>query len=854
MKRGLTGLAVILVAVLTAVRPATTADLTNIHLLDNGLEVRLFPDRSTPLVATLVLVKAGYAVDGPEKLGFSHLLEHLVFAGTEDMDKEALFDEVRSFGGYLNGFTREDYMGYLMVGHRDHFQRQMELLSAILFRAPLRDEDVESARKVVIEEIRRRASRPDTPMEETFQRLLYEGSSYATTGVGNEKTVGDATAEEIRSHYRRYYRPGNMILLSAGSIDDEARSIITETFGAAAAESPRRTAVDPPAPITGRRAYRFESSLPGLHVKIGFNGPDPRSGDAEALELLAALLGGPGGVLQKDLKNRGFNPRSISAGLALHPGFSRFIVSASFPEEEKDGALDALLEAIGSLSRKGMFGADLARARNSLVAAEIMGREKLHYFLMGKAPWVVAGGPGQGFSEERWDDLSPGEVGGAAARYLAEAPYGALVAFPESPEEPDTDGGEVRLEEAELDNGLHVIAEQRRGSKVFALNVLTRRRSSMEPAGMAGIADMLHRLLPRGTILMTRAQLEEELREIGGDLSTAGNPTMPFGDFYTSRSFSFLRLQAPVDRAARAAELAAGMIGSPALRPEDVEDIARTMKDYISFRDAKPDALASRLLAEALYGKGSGGADVLGDLETISSITPAAVADFQKRYFTGRNLIISVVSGLETKEAIGLVRKHFAGFPPGTPPPLPELQPTEEAALVEFELGRPQGAIAAGAVGKEVPVSARPALSVVAAVLNERLYEQLREKEGLAYSVGASLGFVGDRPVWQLSMGTSPEKIEEARRGIAREVDRLRESGVTAEEILRSVNERTGRLQMRMLSSLNRGFYLALAERYGFDHRYGDGYRQSLLAVTPEEALAAIRAHVPGVFVEAIVR
>jgi zinc protease len=854
MIKGLTLSAVLVLAVCWAAPAVPAADLTNIHVLDNGLEVRLFPDAATPLVATLVLVRAGHAVDGQERLGFSHLLEHLVFAGTEEMDKDMLFDEVRAFGGYLNGFTRDDYMGYLMVGHRDHFRRQMELLSAILFRAALTEDAVASARQVVIEEIRRRESRPDTPVEEAFQRLLYEGSSYSGTGIGNEKTVGEATTDEIRSHYEQYYRPGNMVLLTAGGVDRGDLSVIDETFGAVSAGKVFRPKVENPPPLRGRRVYRFASDLPGVHIRIGYNGPDPRSGDAEALELLAAVLGGPGGALQKDLQSRGFSPRRVSAGLSLHTGFSRFVVSASFPEEESEGALEALLAAVGSLTGKGMISSDINRARNSLVAEEIMSREKLHYYLMGKASWVIAGGPGQGFSERRWDALGPGAVGRTAATYLDEAPYAALVATPHAKEDLEAAGDDSRLAREKLENGTLVIVEERPHSKVFAINILTRQRSALEPSGKAGIAGILHRLLPRGTEGMTRAQIEDELREIGAELSVAGDPTVPFGSFYTSRSYSFLRLQSPVASAARAVELIAGMIRHPSLEPEDVEDVVETVRDYISYRDAKPDTLASRLLAEALYGAEGFGADVLGSLETVSSISPAEIADFRRNYFSGRNLVVSVVGGLETKKAVELVSRHLGDLPPGETPLPPPAAVTSGPALVQAELGRSQSAIAAGAVGEEVEAGLKDALAVAAAVLNRRLYRQLREKEGLTYSVGAGLSFVGSRPVWMFSLGTSPEKIDQARSGIAREIALLRERGTSEEEISRVVNEKTGRLQMRMLSSLNRGFYLALAERFGFDHGYGEDYRTRLLAVTPAEVMQAGRDHLPAELVEVVVR
>ncbi len=249
-------LAVCTALILTA-SAARGAEVTGHHVLSNGLDVRLHHEQSTPLVATLVLVKTGYALEDPTNLGYSHLLEHLVFAGTADMNKEELFRRVEEMGGYLNGYTRDDYMGYLMVGHRDDFSRQMELLSQILFDAAIGETAVSEAKEVVLEEIRRRESRPGTETSEMFQSLLYEGSTYARTGLGNVRTVSKVSRDELVAHYRSVYRPNNMILLAAGGIGGK------ENFPARKTSRSSGTAEAPPGEeslFPGDRHPRSESA------------------------------------------------------------------------------------------------------------------------------------------------------------------------------------------------------------------------------------------------------------------------------------------------------------------------------------------------------------------------------------------------------------------------------------------------------------------------------------------------------------------------------------------------------------------------------------------------------------------
>lgn len=829
--------------------------MTGRHYLSNGLEVRLLPRQATSLVATLVLVKTGYALEEPANLGYSHLLEHLIFAGTEEMDKNKLFEKVESMGGYFNGYTRDDYMGYILVGHREHFERQMGLLAAVLFQAAVKDEAVAAAKEVVLEEIRRRQSRPDTRAYETFQSLLYEGSSYARTGLGNERTVSGASREEILEHYRRVYRPDNMILLAAGGLKEQsALQVLERTFGAVEPGA-RPGRADPPPPLVGRRVYTLETEIPDLRVQIGFNGPDPREETSEGLELLAALLGGRGGRLEKALEADGFSPRSVRAGLAVNAGFSRFTVTAGLPAgTEAVRALYSLLGAIRSLSHDGPSAEEIFQARDALVADEIMGREKLHYYLMGKAPWVLAGSPGQGFSEKRWGDVGVGELRRIAAKYLADSPYVALLSSPATAEEKETGKQAPPRMRAVLDNGLVIVAEERPGSRVFALNLMTRRRSAAEPAGKAGLVDFLHRMLPKGTKTMSGEEIEARIRDIGASLTTAGDPTVPFGDFYTSRSYSFVRLECLQEKAGEAVGLVADLVSNAAFPETEIEKVKGEMVDYISYRDARPGSLAGRLLAGRLYGPGPFGSDVMGEAGSIGSVTREDLLRFRENYFTGENVILSVVSGLSPQEAAGLLKEHFSRLPAGGGLPEIRLGGATTLSPLERELGKQQGALAAGAIVGFVPPEKRAALAVVAGILNDRLQRQLREKEGLAYSVGASLGTVEGTGVLSVSMGTSQAKIEQAREGVRREVEAVRLMEVDGEEIERRVNAITGRLQMRMLSSLNRGFYLALAEKKGVPHTFDEDYRRILLDLTPGEVEEAAKSYLPEVLTEVIVR
>jgi predicted Zn-dependent peptidase len=180
---------------------------------------------------------------------------------------------------------------------------------------------------------------------------------------------------------------------------------------------------------------------------------------------------------------------------------------------------------------------------------------------------------------------------------------------------------------------------------------------------------------------------------------------------------------------------------------------------------------------------------------------------------------------------------------------------TKEQHVASHKLGKPQGAVAIGSITGEIEREDVPALAVASGILNQRITFNLREEEGLAYSVGASLSSLDGRSLFLLSMGTAPDKIEQARKSIRREIESIRRSNVTQAEINIRVNAIFGRLQMRMLSSINRAYYLGLSARNGLDHTYGEDYRELLMSVTPDDVKSIWTRYLPRKnLVEAIVR
>ncbi|MDA8315574.1 MAG: pitrilysin family protein [Actinomycetota bacterium] len=265
--------------------------------LGNGLEVVVLPDMSTSVAALAVHYDVGFRSEPPGSSGFAHLFEHLMFQGSEHLDKGELPRLIQGSGGIFNGFTRPDatvYFEQLPAG-------ALELAlycEADRMRAPkITEENLANQIAVVKEEIRANVlNQPygGFPWLEDLPPLLFETFANSHNGYGSFDDLDAASLDDVRSFFDRYYSPANAVVTIAGAAEPAiAASLVERYFG----DIPGRDV--PPRPsfaenrFSGeRRVERVDTHAPLPALAIGYRVPDP-IGDEEhydATVLMASLL------------------------------------------------------------------------------------------------------------------------------------------------------------------------------------------------------------------------------------------------------------------------------------------------------------------------------------------------------------------------------------------------------------------------------------------------------------------------------------------------------------------------------------------------------------------------------------
>ncbi len=146
---------------------------TESYQLDNGMQVILKENHSSPMVASIVFVRSGSAYEGKFENGITHFLEHLLFDGTTQMTREQLEKSISDLGGYINAFTRKDMTGYLVLLPKQYIDYGMTVQTDMLFNSVIPESELLKERNVVIEEIKKDMDAPGAPAEEFFTEKAY---------------------------------------------------------------------------------------------------------------------------------------------------------------------------------------------------------------------------------------------------------------------------------------------------------------------------------------------------------------------------------------------------------------------------------------------------------------------------------------------------------------------------------------------------------------------------------------------------------------------------------------------------------------------------------------------------------
>ncbi len=337
-------------------------------VLPNGLTVL---SESMPGVRSVALgawIRAASLHESAEKMGVSHMLEHMVFKGTPTRSAKDLALALETLGGSLDAYTAREHTAYQAKVLDEHLPQAADVLADLVFRPVLRASDLALEKKVVLEEISTVDDTPDDLVFELHNTQLWGTHPYGFQILGTRETVGALGVSDLRALHSRAYHPEQIVFAAAGNVEHDDLVETLESTGWGAVPRGGLPALKSPAPIVQTpSAVHFERDTAQTHIVIGsdaFPHSDPRR---YAMSMIGMLFGGgmSSRLFQRIREELGL-AYSVYSFQSFHEDAGMHGVYVGTTPESARSAVDAINEEMEKLSAEGLSDADIAAGKSQL--------------------------------------------------------------------------------------------------------------------------------------------------------------------------------------------------------------------------------------------------------------------------------------------------------------------------------------------------------------------------------------------------------------------------------------------------------------------------------------------------------
>ena len=358
-------------------------------ILENGMKVLIKTDHRAPVVVAQVWYRIGSSYEPDGITGVSHVLEHMMFKGTEKYPNGEFNRIIAENGGKDNAFTGRDYTAYFQTLEKSRLAVSMELESDRMRGMLLDEEEFAKELQVVIEERRMRTEdKAESKVYEKFNEAAFPGHPYGRPVIGWMRDLKGLKVSDLHKWYQRYYSPANAILVVVGDVDPaDVIALAKKYYGpikSSKIETPEQHKVGKQT-ATKRIVVKAPANVP--YLILGFHVPavsDKPEFDWEpyALEILSAILDGGSAARFSDQLIRG-QEVAASVGSSYNP-FSRlagyFLIDGN-PARGKDVVQleKAVLEQLDKLKDKAVSEKELQRVKAQVIASNVYERDSVFY-------------------------------------------------------------------------------------------------------------------------------------------------------------------------------------------------------------------------------------------------------------------------------------------------------------------------------------------------------------------------------------------------------------------------------------------------------------------------------------------
>ena len=641
--------------------------------LSNGLDVITHVDKSMPMVSVNLWYHVGSKNESPGKTGFAHLFEHIMFEGSKNHNKD-YFEPLQKIGANVNGSTTNDRTNYWEDVPSNNLDLALWLESDRMgFLLDALDNDRFDLQREVVKNERRQSyeNRPYGMAYLKLQEALFPSPHpYNWPTIGSQKDLEAADLEDVKSFFKKYYKPSNASLSIAGDIDPEhVVKQVEKYFG------------DLPPGNSIERMYRTGSSLKGQTVMeyvdqvqlprlyLAWPTPPDFTHEQAALDMLSIILSdGKSSRLHKSMvyeTQKALDVQAFNHGQEISGEFH--VIATANPDVSLTSLESMIKNQLESIRQNGPTQSELDRAINRLQSYQIRQLEKIGGF-GGKADQLnyynVLGGDADLINSdiERYKKVEPEDVAMAAS--LLGENHVMLSVTPQKnlsnnqkkidrSKEPKSNSSvsfsPPSPQEHIFEDGTRLIVVERDNLPLTSFGIIIDSGSAQDPPKHPGLAKFTVDMLVEGTNKRTSMEISDEMEFLGAHIQKD-----------VAREYLVLSVDGLSDHIGQEVEILADVFNNPTFPQQEFERIQKERISELTASTDNADFIADIASQAILYGSDSSyGHPSSGTIKSISEISLDEIRHHYKKYLLSAPKTFLAVGKINITDVKKLITKHF---------------------------------------------------------------------------------------------------------------------------------------------------------------------------------------------------
>lgn len=794
--------------------------------LDNGLIILAEESPPRDLVSINITIKAGPSSEEEYTAsGISHLVEHLVFKGTASRKSGDIEKEIRSYGGLINGAVSHDTTTYQVTVPVKYFTQALSVLKDMLTNSAFDTAELEKEREVILKEIKLNKDIPEKRLLTRLFENAYTRHPYRYPPIGYEKLLKSLTRDDVVKYYNRRYIPNNMVIAVVGGINArDAASAVENEFGRFRDPSYKPVNRGEKEPYqAGKRTIEEDAPVALSYLALGFHSTGMLNKDLFALDVLSMILGrGNNSRLNKLLLKNKREVYSVSAWnyTPMDPGL--FVITALLSEENIKPVKKDIMDEIRKVRDGDVSGSELESAKRMVIGDYILSHETIE----GRAENLAEGEAIAGNSDfyaryaEGVSKVSRHDIRRVALQYLNEGNLTEISLVPKGSEilpgvSVPKARTEERFEKETLTNGLILLTRVNAKIPAVSVTVVFSGGLIAENEENNGISSLTAKMLLDGTKSKKESEIISAIESRGGRISS-------FSGF---NSFG-LTLTALKDDTDLALELIKDITTNSVFAQDELAKEKILCAAAIKDEDGDIFEKGALMIRKMLFKDHPYGMRDIGEEESVGAIKRDDLIRFYQSRCIPNNMVIAVSGDIDPEKIRGKVEALFNDLQRrDLVKPLKSVPAARSPGSQTVKMDKEQTLLMLGFRTVSMNNPDRYSLNVLSGLLSGtsgRLFEALREKSGLAYTMGSAQKLGVDTGFILFYAATTADNLNEAKKLLWNEISAMKQGLITEDELDAAKRELICSQSVLMETNSANSFQAALDELYGlgYDNLY----------------------------------